>query len=134
MRSIWFPECVGGDPVILLIPLIPLLRMFAAAPAGNSQDAFTVAQAQETVGFYLPLELDRVQIHVLYIEDLGQFPFGIRPEKHVWGQPSAMNQDTFAVDLVDAIVFIAQFGTDLPDAEANSGSVGNLAVHFNRQV
>src|SRR6185437_1165355 len=64
-----------GDAVIAILPLIPLLPIIAAAPAGDNQNAFAIAEVQKAIVLGFAFEADGVQVHVLHVTDFLNFAF-----------------------------------------------------------
>ena len=125
---------LGGDVVIVVLPLAPALPVVAAAPAGDDHDALAIAHLQERPALGLALEPDRIQVHVLHVTDLRGLALGGRAQEHVGRPTAAADEDRPAVDLEDAIALVVQLRRGFADAEADQVLIGGLAVHAHLQV
>src|SRR5262249_21530953 len=96
-------ERFSCDIVVVVLPLVPAFPEIAAAPAGNYQDAFTVALFQEPAALGLSFEPDGVEVHVFDIADFLNLALRRRTKKHVGCPAAATDQDRLSVDLEYAI-------------------------------
>ena len=125
---------LGGDGLVFLVPLRPLLPVVAAAPARHDEDAVAVAQLEEMVVFQLAFEAHGVEVHVADVAQFGFLPLRGGAQEHVEGVAGAAYENVLAVDVEQAMALGVDLGGDLADAELDVARIGDAAVHLEPQI
>ena len=89
---------VQCDAVVLRIPLVPLLPLVAAHPAGHQGDAQLIGHLNEVLAGDLALEAQHVQTEVLRVTKHGGFAVRVVLEEQVGCVGGTSHQEVLTVD------------------------------------
>src|SRR5262249_31977702 len=113
------------DLMIFGFPLVPVLPVIAAAPAGHDQNPITIREIEELVRLQLTFEANRIQTKVADVPKLVLDTLAIDTQKHVGRPAAAANQDFAVIDMEEFVPFRSLLRRDFANAELGRGGAGS---------